>query len=111
MNYKVLYSRNRNFKNSTDSVDLYNIGNWRSRWERKRDLDKKKGFYINQIITKATPKDYIMTEAYGYDDNRKMYFKIVPDSTADKPKKQSAGGRRICGDFNSSRYGKYCKYR
>lgn len=49
MNYKILYSRNKkNFSNPVSSTHYYNMGDWRSRWDRKRDLDKQKGVYIKR---------------------------------------------------------------
>ena len=114
MNYKVIYSnQSNNFKNLSNYVTLYNMGDWRSRWERKRDLDRSKGFFINRIFTKPTDKDYIFTHAYGYDSNKKMYFKIVPDNTVVKSVQSSCGfnPNKHCRDVNSKRYGKYCRYK
>ncbi len=89
MNYKIIYSKDKKqFNNSSQVKHIPNMGNWRSRWERKRDLDKKKGVYINKIYTKATDKDYIVTSAYGFDTKNNMFFKIVPNSTAIKPTPQ-----------------------
>ena len=114
MNYKIIYSQNgQSFNNSPLFTTLRNMGDWRSRWERKRDLDRSKGFFINRIFTKPTDKDYIFTHAYGYDNNKKMYFKIIPDNSVVKPVQPSCGfnQNKHCRDVNSKRYGKYCRYK
>lgn len=114
MNYDVLFSNNKKqFNNSSRQGKILNMGNWRSRWERKRDLDRANGFYINKIYTKPTDKDYIFTKAYGYDKNSNMYFKIVPSATVKKPKNEfgSNNSAKWCNDTKSKRYGKYCCYK
>ena len=113
MNYDVLYSNNqKQFNNPIRKSQISNMGNWRSRWERKRDLDRSKGFYINRIYTKPTSKDYIFTQAYGYNANNKMYFKIVPGISQPKPKNNWASNpAKRCNDPNSSKFGKYCRYK
>lgn len=44
-----------------------NIGGWRSRWERKRDLDRKdpKKDHITKICTRGTDRDYMVTCVHG----------------------------------------------
>ena len=114
MNYKIIYSNSsKNYNNPVGMRTLYNMGDWRSRWERKRDLDRPKGFFINRIFTKPTDKDYIFTHAYGYDNNIKMHFKIVPDNSVVKPVQPSCGfnQNKRCRDVNSKRYGKSCRYK
>ena len=71
---------------------IENMGNWRSRWERKRDLAKgnKGQDQITKIKTRATDKDYIVTEVLGYTPNN-LYFRIVPDPT--KPVRLKKQGR------------------
>lgn len=105
MNYKILYSKTNNFNNPQYTEGLYNIGNWRSRWERKRDLDRAKGFYINYINTKPTDKDYIFTSAYGYDTNLKSSFKIVPIGPAPRRRRRKYGNIIIC-KTKASKYNK-----
>lgn len=114
MNYDVLYSNNkRQFNNPISKHKITNMGNWRSRWERKRDLDRAKGFYINRIYTKPTNKDYIFTQAYGYDNNYKLFFKIIPSASIPKPKNSTWNNNsaKLCNDVNSKRFGKYCKFK
>ncbi len=123
MNYKVLYSNNnKQFKDPVRRDDIENMGNWRSRWERKRELDKKNGVFINKIYTRPTDKDYIFTKAYGYDNNYKLFFKIVPAEDLQKPKLKDnnscnsskvkatkKGSKYICNDPNSKWFNKVCK--
>ena len=114
MNYDVLYSNNKKqFNRPIRRRELFNMGNWRSRWERKRELDKNKGFYINKIYTRPTDKDYIFTKAYGYDSKSNMYFKIIPSTALPKPKNTSGrfNSAKFCNDRASNRYGKYCRYK
>lgn len=113
MNYSILFSKQKKFDKPNDIENINNMGNWRSRWERKRDLDKAKGFYINKIYTKPTDKDYIFTKAYGYDKHSNMFFKIVPSATVKKPKNEfgSNNSAKWCNDPKSKRYGKYCRYK
>ena len=113
MNYDVLYSKNKKQFNKPVRIgNIPNMGNWRSRWERKRDLDKSNGFYINKIYTKPTDKDYIFTKAFGYNNNNKMFFKIVPSTDIPKPKnKDWLNPKYKCRDSNSTKCGKYCKHK
>ena len=55
------------------------MGNWRSRWERKRDLDGKdpRKDHITKIFTKGTGKDYIVTRVHGVSPDN-LFFKAVP---------------------------------
>lgn len=114
MNYDVLYSNNqKQFNNPVIRGKITNMGNWRSRWERKRDLDKSKGFYINRICTKPTDKDYIVTSVYGFNKKNNMFFKIVPSASLPKPKDNNwrTNPKFRCNDKNSTRFGKFCKFK
>ena len=113
MDYKVLYSNKKQFNKPVRIGSITNMGNWRSRWERKRDLDKSKGVFINKIYTKPTNKDYIFTRAYGYNKNNNLFFKIVPSPITPKPKNNNWGKNpaKYCNDPNSKRFGKYCKFK
>ena len=109
MNYKIIYSKKQNdFNKSKNREFLKNIGNWRSRWERKAELDKKKGFYIDEINTRPTDKDYIFVDAYGYDANKKLYFKIVPADVATKEQRFKKRTAVKCTTVKSKHYGKKC---
>lgn len=56
------------------------MGNWRSRWERKRDLDRLDPTkdQIDKIYTRPTKKDYIVTKVLGRSPVDGLYFKAVP---------------------------------
>lgn len=75
MKYKIEYFNNGEF---VKSRTLNNIAPHRSRWQRKKVLDKKNGFYIDRIQTKATDKDYLVKIVKGH---TKKYdkFIITPD--------------------------------
>lgn len=83
----------RYYKNSSDYKgkpcnikSMGRMGNWRSRWERYRDINNKKrgADKITKIKTKATRKDYIVTEVYGHTADKKLKFKITPVKEAPK---------------------------
>lgn len=108
MNYKVLYSKKKDFNNPSLTKYLKNIGNWRSRWQRKRELDKAKGFEIKRINTKPTDKDYIFINAYGYDRNMNSPFKIVPTTSAPRRRRRKYGNMIICKTKGSKYNKKVC---
>lgn len=87
------------------------IGAWRSRWERKRDLDRRDPHKdrITRIFTRGTDKDYIVTEVHGVSPDN-LYFKAVPIQAASPPKEKKKRGHDLvevktakrctsCGNF------------
>ena len=94
MKFFVTYHRDKSRKGKrVRESEMDEMGNWRSRWERKRDLDRldPKKDHITRIFTKPTPKDYIVTEVHGVSPDN-LYFKAVPMKSAPKPKKKNKGG-------------------
>lgn len=106
MDFKFFYFRTRERKGKpVREATRYNIGDWRSRWERKRDLEKNdpNKDTITKINTRGTDKDYIVTSVYGTSPDG-LYFKGVPVKPDKKGKKKQ--GRH---DLVAVRDAKYCK--
>ena len=93
--YSNSYYRGKPVKTSPISK----MGNWRSRWERYRDINNKKrgADVITKINTKATRKDYIVTSVYGHTADKKLKFKITPIK------------EKIKQSFSKNKKNDYCK--
>lgn len=92
MEFFVTYHRDKSRKGKRVRENtMEKMGDWRSRWERKRDLDRldPKKDHITRIFTRPTPKDYIVTKVYGVSPDH-LYFKAVPMKPDPKPKKKKA---------------------
>lgn len=92
MKFIVTYHRDKTRKTKfVRKNEMKEMGDWRSRWERKRDLDRldPNKDHITRIFTRPTPKDYIVTEVHGISPDN-LYFKAVPMKPDPKPKKKKA---------------------
>ena len=92
MTFKFLYFKSKKKEGKpVKTSELTGMGNWRSRWERKRDLDNKSPNknHIDRICTRGTDKDYVVTSVHGRSPDN-LYFKAFPISTPNpaKPKKK-----------------------
>ena len=88
--------------------DSFNMGGWRSRWERYRDINNEKSNAdkIYLICTRPSPKDYLIKAVYGRTADKKFRFKITP--VKDDVKRQKNNNNRS-GDYCKV-HGKKCNY-
>ena len=112
MEFLVTYHKDKFRKGKIVKKDnMKNMGNWRSRWERKRDLDRSdpNKDHITRIFTKGTPKDYIVTKVHGVSPDN-LYFKAVPIKSDKKPKKKrGADIVAVRKDTSCKRCGNYIR--
>jgi len=105
MKFFVTYHKDKSRKGKViRQNNMYEMGDWRSRWERKRDLERSdpNKDHITRIFTRGTPKDYIVTEVHGVSPDN-LYFKAVPVKPDPKPKKKTKGGADIVAVWNDTK--------
>ena len=88
MTFKVTYHRDKKRRGKPVREGfLRKMGDWRSRWERKRDIDRRdpRKDQIKRIFSQPTDKDYIVKRVYGVSPDN-LYFKAVPVPDPSPPK-------------------------
>ena len=108
MTYHVTYHRDKKRRSEPVRHDHYkNMGNWRSRWERKRDIDRRdpRKDHITNIFTRPTDKDYIVTKVHGVSPDG-LYFRAVP--ATEKAQSRSKRGHTDVVEVRNARECKSC---
>lgn len=75
--------------------ELKNMGDWRSRWQRQKEIwDKKGNLHIERINTHRSDKDFIVDSVIGTNKEGNR-FVAYPDKTDKTPIDNSRGSSWI----------------
>ena len=84
MNFKKEFFNTPDYKGAPHRVSTINgYGNWRSRWEREKELNRSKNTVKDQILyidTKPSPHDYIVTQVHAVSPQGE-FVRITPISS------------------------------